>query len=81
MKKILNIAFLLFALTSFTSCAVVSSLLGIKDECNYPGCDNECTDNCNYCVMHCYNYGIPDDFNSKVGKSIDDQVKRHREGQ
>lgn len=75
MKKILKISFLLLLLTSFTSCAVINGLLGIKDKCNYPGCESECTDNCNYCVIHCYNYGIPDNFNSKVGKSIDEQVK------
>lgn len=74
MKKILAIILLLFILFSFGSCAVINSLLGF-DECNYPGCERTQLDNCNYCGFHCDSYTVPDNFNSKVGKSIDKQVR------
>lgn len=71
-KYVLLIAIL--AATSLNSCAVINFLIG-KDKCNYPNCNNDCTDNCNYCIIHCDSHYVPSDFNEKVGKSIDKQVK------
>lgn len=72
MKRLLAIIPILILLNS---CAVIESLLG-WNKCAKEGCDREAVDNCNYCGFHCDSYYPPEDFNKKVGKSIDDQVKR-----
>jgi len=78
MKKLLLILLLLSAIFFFSSCAVIHSLLGI-DECNYPDCTRQCADNCNYCTLHCVQYGVPSDFDSNVKKSIDKQIDFYKD--
>lgn len=61
-----------------SSCsALLNTILG-QDECNYTGCDRTRIDNCDYCIVHCGSYNIPSDFNSKVDKSIREQMDIYR---
>lgn len=80
MRKILIATLILFLLTSFTSCAVVNSLLGY-DECSYPDCTNTCVKDCNYCSKHCNSYNVPGNFDKKIHQSIDKQLEQHRTDQ
>jgi 7-cyano-7-deazaguanine synthase in queuosine biosynthesis len=76
MKTLLTIALLAISI-SFSSCAVINSLLGL-DECGYPDCDRQCVENCNYCMIHCDTYNVPSDLNAKVGKSLDKQLEPYK---
>ncbi|MBD8388409.1 hypothetical protein [Dysgonomonas sp. BGC7] len=64
----------------FSGCAIINSLLGF-DKCSYPGCENQCTNDCNYCTIHCNSYNIAPDLEKKVGKSIDKQLERYKNDQ
>lgn len=75
--KYIVLALLILILPVFSSCSVVTSLLGYK-KCAYPGCDREALENCNYCVFHCDTNYVPEDFDAKMGKSINDQLKDGR---
>lgn len=75
MRKFLIPTFILAVLLSFSSCAVIESLLGY-DECIYPGCTKTQVSNCNYCIDHCNvgDYNLPDNFTKQTKQSIDKQV-------
>ncbi len=74
----MKIALTLLLILLFNSCMVFESILGL-DDCNYPSCDRPCIDNCNYCIIHCDKHNVPDDFNSRIEKSLDKQIEPYKE--
>lgn len=82
MRRFLTLTLLSVFLFSFSSCAVVQSLLGL-DECAYPGCTRHQVQDCNYCIEHCNvgDFNLPDGFTKQTQKSIDRQVKEYNERQ
>lgn len=80
MKHITTSLLTLFISLSFCSCSVIHSFLGL-DDCDYPDCKNRKVENCEYCIVHCSSYNIPDDFDNKVKKSLDNQIDYYRYNQ
>ena len=75
----MKILFIILIIILFSSCAVINSLLGLNNECCYPDCERTRINNCSYCIVHCDTYNVPEDFDSKLRKSIDKQVRQHRD--
>lgn len=74
MKIILTLTFAVL----LNSCIVLESMLGL-DRCNYTDCDRKCINNCDYCAIHCDKFNVPEDFDSRIGKSIDKQIDLYKE--